>query len=144
MFSHTEPREAVVKYDGLLMRQRGDWRPLKFVEGKRHGKSVIAKIAAIDDTDEAAKIIGAEIGIPRAALPEPSEGQFYWSDLEGMRVIDQDGAALGRVSYLLETGADDVMVLQGERERLIPFVMEKIVKSVDLDKREIVVKWEWE
>lgn len=144
VFSHTEPREAVVKYDGLLYRKRDEWLPLSIVEGRRHAKTVIARIAAIDDREQAATMVGAEIGIRREALPEPGNGQYYWSDLEGLKVVDEDGTDFGRVSYMLETGANDVMVLQGERERLIPFVMEKVVKIVDLEKREIVVSWEWE
>ena len=77
-------------------------------------------------------------------MPETERGQFYWSDLEGLRVVHRDGTELGKVAYLLETGANDVMVVQGEQERLIPFVLDTVILGVDLDKGEIEVDWEWD
>ena len=80
----------------------------------------------------------------RERLPETGGGQYYWSDLEGLSVVHRDGTELGKVDYLLETGANDVMVVKGEEERLIPFVMDKVVLDVDLAKGEISVDWEWD
>jgi 16S rRNA processing protein RimM len=77
-------------------------------------------------------------------MPETDDDQYYWSDLEGLRVLHRDGTELGTVEYLLETGANDVMVVKGELERLIPFVMGKVVLGVDLDRGEIEVDWEWD
>ena len=71
-------------------------------------------------------------------------GQYYWSDLEGLRVVHRDGTELGTVSYMLETGANDVMVVQGEQERLVPFVLDKVVLGVDLAEGRIDVDWEWD
>jgi 16S rRNA processing protein RimM len=77
-------------------------------------------------------------------LPEPEDGHFYWSDLAGLKVVHRDGTELGNVKDMLETGAHDVMVVEGEQERLIPFVIDEIVLSVDLDERLISVDWEWD
>jgi 16S rRNA processing protein RimM len=144
VYSYTEPREAVLNYSRWLLSGKSGWREAKVAEGQRHGKTVIARLDGYVDRDQAAELIGTEIGIPRDELPETEDNQFYWSDLEGLRVVNRDGTELGKVAYLLETGANDVMVVKGEQERLIPFVMEQVVLGVDLASGEIEVDWEWD
>ena len=142
VFSYTEPREAVLDYGDWLLRRDGDWQPAEVAEGQRHGKTVIARVDGFDNRDDAATLIGSEIAVPREALPETEEGHYYWSDLEGLAVERQDGTKLGKVKHLMETGANDVMVIEGNRERLIPFVMGDIVIDVDLAAGVITVDWE--
>jgi len=142
--SYTDPREAVLDYEGLLLGHEGDWQPANVAEGQRHGKTVVARIEGFDDRDEAAALIGKEIAVLRDALPETEDGHYYWQDLEGLKVLQSDGTKLGTVAYLLETGAHDVMVVKGDVERLIPFVSDEIVVDVDLAKGVIVVDWEWD
>ena len=113
-------------------------------EGQRHGKTIIARVDGFDDRDQAARLIGTDIGVPRDELPETDNGHYYWSDLEGLRVVGRDGTKLGRVDYMLETGANDVMVVKGDTEQLIPFVLDKVILDVDLAKGEIRVDWEWD
>lgn len=144
MFSYTDPREAILDYESWLLGQEGAWRPAKVAEGQRHGKTVVARIDGFDDRDQAATLIGAEIGVPREALPEAEAGHYYWSDLEGLRVVRSDGSELGVLAYLLETGAHDVMVVKGEKEHLLPFVKDKVVLDVDLEKGVITVDWDWD
>ena len=144
VYSYTEPREAVLNYDRWLLSSQDGWQEATVAEGQRHGKTVIVRIDGYDDRDQAAGLVGTEIGIPRDELPETNVDQYYWSDLEGLSVVHRDGTELGKVSHLLETGANDVMVVKGETERLIPFVLDKVVLGVDLAKREIRVDWEWD
>ena len=144
VYSYTEPREAVLDYDRWLLNRNDGWQEATVAEGQRHGKTSIARIDGYVDRDQAAELVGIEIGVPREELPEAEQGRFYWSDLEGLRVVHRDGTELGKVDHLLETGANDVMVVKGEQERLIPFVMEQVVLGVDLDKGEIEVDWEWD
>ena len=144
VYSYTEPREAVLNYSRWLLSGKSGWREAAVAEGQRHGKTVIVRLDGYVDRDQAAELIGTEIGIPRDELPETEDNQFYWSDLEGLRVVHRDGTELGKVAYLLETGANDVMVVKGEQERLIPFVMEQVVLGVDLASGEIEVDWEWD
>ena len=144
VYSYTDPREAVLNYDRWLLSGKDGWREATVAEGKRHGKTVIVRIEGYDDRDEAAGLIGTEIGVPRDTLPETQDDQYYWSDLEGLQVVNREGSVLGKVDYLLETGANDVMVVKGEQERLIPFVIDKVVLGVDLAKGEISVDWEWD
>jgi len=144
VYSYTEPREAVLDYDRWLLSGKTGWQEATVAEGQRHGKTVIVRIDGYDDRDQAAGLIGTDIGIPRDEMPEANDDQYYWSDLEGLSVIHRDGTELGKVDHLLETGANDVMVVKGDTERLVPFVMDKVVLGVDLAKGEIRVDWEWD
>ena len=144
VYSYTEPREAVLNYDRWLLGRKDGWQEATVAEGQRHGKTIIVRIDGYVDRDQAAGLVGMNIGVPRDEMPETEHGQYYWSDLEGLRVLHRDGTELGKVDYLLETGANDVMVVKGETERLIPFVMDKVVLGIDLDKGEIEVDWEWD
>lgn len=142
--SYTDPREAILSYPRWLLKRGGRWRALELLEGKRHGNSVIARLEGIEDRDEAAELVNAEVGIERRDLPPPRTGEYYWTDLTGLEVVHTDGKVLGTVAYLLETGANDVLVVQGEREILIPFLQEDVIRHVDLAAGVINVDWKWD
>lgn len=117
---------------------------MEISEGQRHGKSVIARFAGVHDRDQATALLEHEVAVDRDTMPKAEDGSYYWADLEGLRVVRRDGTELGCVAYMMETGANDVMVIEGERERLIPFVANEVILDVDLDKGEISVDWEWD
>ncbi len=144
VISYTEPREAVLNYESWLLGQNGEWQSAKVAEGQRHGKTVVVRFDGFEDRDQAASLVGTQIGVPRDELPETEDGHYYWSDLEGLKVLRSDGSELGRLSYLLESGAHDVMVVKGDQERLIPFVKDEIVIDVDLAEGVITVDWDWD
>lgn len=147
IFSYTDPREALLDYGPWWVRSAGhagDWRPVPVAEGRRHGKSVIARLEGYADRDRAAELVGSEIAVAPEALPAPEEGRYYWRDLEGLAVLHRDGTPLGRVDYVMETGTHDVLVVAGERERLVPFVPGEVVLDVDLAAGVIRVDWEWD
>ena len=144
VYSYTEPREAVLNYDRWLLGRKDGWQEATVAEGQRHGKTIIVRLDGYVDREQAAGLIGVDIGVPREAMPQTEGDQYYWSDLEGLRVVRRDGTELGRVAYMLETGANDVMVIKGETERLIPFVLDKVILDVDLASGVISVDWEWD
>lgn len=144
VFSYTRPREAILDYDRWYLKRKGEWQSTTVRDGKRHGKSVIARIEGVDDRDEAAALIESDIAVDRDDLPQPGKGSYYWADLEGLKVVHRDGSELGTVAYLMETGANDVLVTEGDRERLIPFIAEKVILDVDFDAGVIRVDWEWD
>ncbi len=148
VFSFTDPREAILDYGDWMLGKDGAWRPVELEEGKRHGKSVLAKLAGADDRDAAVELLGLEVAVPRSALPEPGNEQYYWTDLEGLAVWHRDERLLGTVRQILETGAHDVMVVRpgegGDKEVLVPFVVGEVVTDVDLDAGVIRVDWEWD
>lgn len=143
MYSHTRPRENIVRYRPWYLRRPGsDWEARGVLEGRIQGKGVVARLEGCEDRDQARQLIGCEIGIRREQLPAPAQGEYYWADLVGLEVKDTAGVSLGRVVHLFDTGANDVMVVQGERERLIPFVTGRVVLEVDIATGCIRVDWD--
>jgi 16S rRNA processing protein RimM len=141
--SWTEPRSAIFRYQPWILRDaQGNEREISGVRGKESGKHVVATFPDVADRDAVEAMRGIEIYVPRSALPPPREGEYYWVDLEGLRVVTVEGVALGEVSHLLSTGANDVMVVRGERERMLPFVQPDYVKSVDFEAGTITVDWD--
>jgi 16S rRNA processing protein RimM len=127
-----------------LLKQDDGWRAVAVQDGKPHGKSVIAKLENIEDRDAAAALLDVDIAVSRDELPDTKSGEYYWADLEGLQVVHRDGSSLGTVAYLMATGANDVLVVDGDREKLIPFVMDEVILDVDLDEGRISVDWDWD
>lgn len=143
--SHTDPREAILDYTDWQVEVDGHWQPRAVAEGRPHGKTVVVRFEGIEDRDAAAEFVGASIAVSREELPDTEEGEYYWSDLVGLKVVHVDGKELGKVAYLLETGANDVLVVKdGDRETLIPFLSGQVIKDVDLARGQISVDWEWD
>jgi len=140
IFSETEPRDNILSYQPWYLGESR--RPCRFVEGRRHGKGVVAKLEGCEDRDQATALVGQEIAIRRDQLPPAGAEEFYWADLEGLRVETLDGIWLGRVEYLFATATNDVMVVEGDRKRLLPFLWDQVVRDVDLELGQIRVDWD--
>lgn len=141
--SFTEPRLQIFRYQPWLLKHGSVEREVCGGRGRAQGKGIVAKLPDVDDRDAAARMIGAEVWISRSLLPKPKPGEYYWTDLEGLEVVTTEGVSLGRISHLLATGANDVMVVRdAERERLLPFVLEDCVKAVDPDAGRVTVDWD--
>jgi len=141
VFSDTSPRENILEYSPWMLQSESGTTKVE-VKGRLQGRLVLAKLTGIDTRDQAAELIGNKIYIWPEQLPELDQDDYYWSDLIGMQVESTQSEALGRVEDMLETGANDVMVVKGDKERLIPFVMDEVVTKVDLANRRIVVDWQ--
>ena len=140
IFSNTSPRENIVSYSPWFIEQ-GSVQKATAVQGRRQGKNVLARLEGIEDRTQADELTGCRIFINPQQLPRLEAGEYYWSDLVGLAVETVQGQPLGVIASMMETGADDVMVLAGERERLIPFVIDQIVREVDLENQRLVVDW---
>ena len=140
--SWTEPRLAIFRYQPWILTRAAVSTPMAGVRGRNHGQALVASIPGVDNRDQAAEFIGSEIHVPRGELPPPKPGEYYWVDLEGLRVVTVEGVALGTVSHLLDTGANHVLVVHGDRERLIPFAEPQYVTEVDFEAGQIVVDWD--
>ena len=138
LYSYTDPPEGILRYRRWHLAGR-EW---KVVEGHAHGRAVVASLEGVADRDAAIALYRAVIEVPRAALKKPKRGEFYWTDVLGSEVVGTTGARLGTLHSVTHNGAQDVMVVKGERDRLIPFVSGPIVKSVDSAAKQIVVEWE--
>ncbi len=200
VFSDTEPRENIVQYkkwliarrvgrvagvarkDGGVARQNSgagstgvtddvEWKEVRLLEGKRHGKNVIVRLEGIDSREQAEVLVGYQVAVERQQLPKLPQGEYYWSDLIGLEVANTEGRVLGTVKRLFETGANDVLVVAGQgsleddnsvsetaaenpderppgkssvaaAEILIPWVLDHFVLEVDKVGRRIIVDWQ--
>ena len=132
--SHTAPEKAIARYQPWILRDaRGTERVCEGVKVREGVKGLIAQLPGVEDRDAADALRGVEVLVPRSALPPPAPGEYYWVDLEGMHVRNQDGVDFGTVSHLFNNGANDVLVARGERERMIPFVQPDFITAVDFD-----------
>ncbi len=112
----------------------------KVAAARIHGAKVVAKLGGIESREQALALKGAAVSVQREALPEAQEGHYYHADLVGLEVRNLQGERLGMVKKLFTNGAQDVMEVDGERTRLIPWVS-AIVKRVDLEHGQVVVEW---
>ena len=141
--SWTEPRDAIFRYQPWILRDAlGNERQFDGARGKESGKHLVATFPEVTDRDVVEAMRGTDIYVLRSALPPPKAGEFYWIDLEGFRVVNVDGVDFGTVSHLFSTGANDVLFVRGDRERMVPFVEPDFVKSIDFEGGLITVDWD--
>ncbi len=137
----TQEIDGLLGYPQWWLGQDGEWRERRIAESAVHGTVVLARLEGCNDREAAEALKGTEVAIPRDQLPEVREGEYYWSDLHGMEVLNRRGERLGCVTQVLETGANYVLVLEGERELLVPFV-DSVILDVDLAGGRLSVDWE--
>ena len=138
--SLTEPRDAIFEYQPWLLGESHE--EIRVRQGKKHGNRLIALLENTENREQAEALVNQPIAVYREQFPELQEDEFYWTDLIGSSVQLENGRELGKIEHMLATGANDVMVVRGERERLIPFVLGRYVKEVNLDRGLVVVDWD--
>lgn len=139
---YTDPPEAIADYQPWQLESpRGLMQTLTLSSLRPQGPGLVVKIKGYDDRDLAKTLVGSHIVVEREQLPALEEGH-YWADLIGLQVLTLEGVDLGKVDYLIETGSNDVLVVKGERERLIPYRLKDVVVEVDLEKGILIVDWE--
>jgi len=142
IYANTDKKEDILSYQPWYVERNKVRQAVKLKAGKPHGKTVIALFEGIDDRNEAELWVGCDIYMSVEQLPKLRKNEYYWSDLIGLKVVSINGDDFGTIDHMLETGANDVIVAKGDRERLIPFVFEQVVKSVDLDGGTMLVDWD--
>lgn len=142
VFSYTEPRENILKYSPWILGSSGQWQTHEIESGQRHGKGIVARLKGCEDRDQAMGFVGQQIAIDRQQLPEIAENEFYWSDLQGLTAVTTQGVTLGTVSHLFETGSNDVLVIKGESQHLVPYIWGQVVKAVDLEAGRLILDWD--
>nr|WP_142136692.1 ribosome maturation factor RimM [Pseudomonas sp. UBA6718] len=147
IYSFTDPIDNLLGYPAWTLKREGEVKQVELVSGRLQGKILVAKLKGLDDREVARTFAGFDICVPRALLPDLDDGEYYWHQLEGLKVIDLQGQLLGRLDHLLETGSNDVMVVKpcpgslDDRERLLPYT-EQCVQKVDLAAGEMRVDWD--
>ncbi len=143
VYSFTDPRENILNYSPWILKKGHESKEVEVVQGQRQGKGIVAYLEGIDDRDIAAAYCGWDILINKSQLPEPEEGEYYWADLIGLHVLTEHDVSLGKVDSLIETGANDVLVIKNnQEERLIPFLLGQTIKKIDLEGKQMIVDWD--
>lgn len=164
IYAYTVPVEQIFAYAPWVLTRGKEEEAGTPLEGRPHGKGVVARLQGCETRDEAEVLIGSEIWVAKSRLPEIGEGEYYWYQLEGLRVQNLQGENLGIVDHLMESGSSDIMVVRSEnpvesvsdpagfprdkqvKDRLVPFVLDKVVRKVDLESGTVLVDWalDWE
>lgn len=147
--SFTDHAEDIFAYDNWQVGTVNGRRPMQVEQWRRHNKGLIVKMVACDDRDAAEHLINQEIAVAAQQLPTLDDNEYYWRDLVGMRVVNNEGYDFGVVTGLMETGSNDVLQVKsdrndafGQQERLIPFIENEVVQGVNLEARRIDVIWD--
>ncbi|MFP4155330.1 MAG: ribosome maturation factor RimM [Halothiobacillaceae bacterium] len=140
--SGTRPADAIGAYRRWRLAGPDGVFDLRLEGLGYQGKNLVARLESVTDRDRAEALAGARIMVRAEDLPPPAPGEYYWRDLIGCSVVTLDDQPLGEVAQMMETGANDVMVVRGDRERLLPFTIGHAVREVDLDRRRIRVDWD--
>ena len=145
--SETSPKQNLLGYSPWYLLRGGQWQQVEVAESAMHDKGPVVRLKGMDDRNAAEALSGIEIGIVAESLPALPKNEFYWRDLIGLKVVNAEGVLLGVVEELLETGANDVMVVVpcagsvDDGKRLVPWVQGPVVQRVDTDARVIRVDW---
>ena len=152
VFSYTDPKQNILSYHQVMLfreGQKNSWKEVEIVNGRLQGKGVVVQIKGYDNRESAAELIGSTIAVTRENLEKLPKDEYYWVDLIGLKVINQEGIVLGKIVKMLPTAANDVMIVKHQEkvdglqeEYLIPYIMGQFVLSVDLTSGEIQVDWD--
>lgn len=132
---------SLLDYPTWWIGDEGGWQEHALVSGRAQGRTLLARIEGCDDRNAAALLRGKAVAVPRAALPATPAEEYYWADLIGLRVVNAVEQEFGRVTAVVQTGANDVLVVEDGRERLIPFIA-PVIREVDPVAGVIRVEWD--
>jgi 16S rRNA processing protein RimM len=136
----TAATKSLTAYATWWLGRDGDWQERQIERAQVQGRVVVAKLEGCEDPETAMLLRGRPVAIPRDAFPQTEANEFYWADLIGLRVVNGAAQDFGEVTEVMETGANEVLVVHGERERLIPFIAD-VIMEVDLDAGVVRVDW---
>ncbi len=148
LHSFTSPPENILDYSELQIDSVSTQRQLSVTDSRYQNSNLLVHFEGIDDPESAQSLIGKEVWITDSELPNLETGEYYWHELEGLLVWNEQNLLLGKVSRLMETGANDVLVVRpiagstDERERMVPYVKDQVVKRVDIVTGRIHVDWD--
>lgn len=145
VFSYCRPKEKIFEYPIWVLRLDDAENSYQLEQGKKHGAALIAKLSGVATRTISEALGGAKIWVPTSSLEVLSDGEFYWYQLFGLEVKNLQGLTMGRVARLMETGANDVIVVETQtnpKQILIPYVPDKVIKNIDLDKSLMIVDWQ--
>lgn len=144
IFSFTRPTKNIFSYSPWFLKINDTSHAINFEKFRKHGEDFLVKFLGIDNPEDASHYINHDIVITEEQLPQLNDGEHYWRDLISLKVINQNGFLLGKVTDLIETGANDVFVVTNNDKHkiLIPYVKGLYIRNIDLRTQTINVDWE--
>lgn len=148
LISFTSPIKNILDYSSFQVEVGGRVQEIELDEHRRLNKALLVHFKGYDNPETARLLTGTVLTIANKKLPQLQRGEFYWHQLQDLRVVNQHEQVLGQVSHLLETGANDVLVVKADsksiddRERLIPYLTDSVIIEIDLRTQTIRVDWE--
>lgn len=140
--SFTDPKDNILSYSNWQVHIDNQWQPLNVLRIEVHNKAILVLIENFENREIAARLTNAEIAVCRDQLPELADGAFYWHELIGMNVINAEGIAFGSVIEVMPTGANDVLIVQGAKRHLIPYVPGRFILEISKENNRITVDWD--
>lgn len=144
VLSYTEQAEGLLAWPEWFLQRNGCWELARIAEGRQYGRGVAVRLEGCTTPEQAALFRGCLVGIPRTSLPETDKDEYYWTDLEGLTVIDQHDKPLGTVVSLMATGSNDVMIVRTTdgKQTALPWLPGSVITRVDLANGKIRVNWD--
>ena len=146
--SFTTPVDRILEYPELQTELNGNSGTLRIDASRRQPKRLLVHFVGYDSPEISRALAGTEVWISSSELPKLDPGSYYWHELVGLEVSNLKGEIFGTVTGLLDTGANDVLLVQpsarscDERERLIPYLTGQVVKKVSLSNASLIVDWD--
>lgn len=140
--SFTYPRENILGYQNWYAFINNQWQALTLLQIEARSKTLIVQVQGFSDRDTAAELTNVDIAIRNEDLPVLGPDEYYWHDLIGMTVINQKGQLFGKVLEVIATGSNDVLVIEGEKRYLIPYLPGQFILEINKDLGQITVDWD--
>ncbi len=140
--SYTEPQDNILSYNnwhGFIDKR---WQPLKLLSAQIHSKAIIAQVEGFPERETVARLTHVKIAINKEQLAPLAVGEYYWHQLIGMSVVNQTGFTFGKVIEVMATGANDVLVIKGEKKYLIPYLPNQFILDINEQSQTITVDWD--
>ena len=141
VITFTEDPAGIFNYPNWQLKDRNQWQSFELEAHRAHGAGFVAKLKGYDSPEVARLLTNREIGVPSTDLPELAEDEYYKSELIDLEVYTTEKIYLGKVTQVLETGANDVLCVKDKRERLVPYI-ESVIQDIDLEQKRITVDWD--
>lgn len=140
--SFTDPRENILQYHDWHVYLAKQWQPLKLFNIESNVKLILAQVEGYQTREQVATLTNADIAVNRSQLPSLTPGEYYWHELIGMQVVNNQGYVFGKVTEIMPTGANDVLVVEGEKRYLIPYLPGQFIVDINADKQIITADWD--
>lgn len=140
--SFTEPRDNILRYTDWYVFLNMEWQPIQLLSVEVQNKAIIAQVKGYPERESVARLTNLEIAVAKEQLAQLEPGEYYWHDLIGMAVVNQKGDSFGTVTEIMPTGSNDVLVVQGEKKHLIPYLPGQFVTSINIEQNLITVDWD--